>query len=444
LRTCYEGSESLKRSDLILVLVTILGEVLTLDDIDLRGRTVIVRLDINSPVNPTDGSFLDISRFRSSLPTLRELVGSKVVVLAHQSRPGKADYMTMREHARVMGRILKRPVKYVDDLIGSRAQREIRTMEVGEVLILENTRIYAEEVALKGRSIEELGRTHLVRNLSYSADAYVTDAFSAAHRAQASLVGFAERVPNVAGRLFQQEIDGVSRALGEGERPVLVILGGAKADDSVRVAGNVLDTGGADRVITGGLVANVFLAASGVDIGEVNMAIIEREAGDPKPLMDHAKAVLDKHGDRVMLPVDVAQKDDQTNTRVRNKISNMDPSLPILDLGLDTVVKYIQAIKGAKTVVCNGPMGMFEEEAFAFGTREVFTEISRVNGYTLLGGGHTGVLARTMGIDSRINHISTGGGALIQFLSGGEMPVIEALKLSKKIYMAGDFSIKPG
>lgn len=433
--------ESLKKGDPIPVLVTILGEVLTLDDIDLRGRTVIVRLDINSPVNPTDGSFLDISRFRSSLPTLRELVGSKVVVLAHQSRPGKADYMTMREHARVLGRLLNRPVKYIDDLIGSRAQREIRTMEVGEVLILENTRIYAEEVALKGRSIEELGRTHLVRNLSYSADAYVTDAFSAAHRAQASLVGFAQRVPNIAGRLFQQEIDGVSRALGEGERPVVVVLGGAKADDSVQVAGNVLDTGGADRVITGGVVANLFLAASGVDIGEVNMAIIERECENPKPLLDHAKTILDKHGEKVMLPVDVAQKDD--HTRLRNKISNMDPSLLILDLGLDTVVKYIQAIKGAKTVVCNGPMGMFEEEAFAFGTREVFSEIGRVKGYTLLGGGHTGVLARSMGIDTKVNHISTGGGALIQFLSGGEMPVIEALKLSKRIYMEGQFAIRP-
>ena len=181
--------------------MNILGEVLTLDDIDLRGHTVIVRVDINSPVNPTDGSFLDISRFQRSVPTLQELKGSKVVVLAHQSRPGKADFMTMREHARVMGRLLGRHVKYVDDLIGSKAQREIRTMEVGEVLLLENTRIYAEEVALKDKSIEDLGRTLLVRNLSYAADAYVTDAFSAAHRAQPSLVGFAQRLPCIAGRL---------------------------------------------------------------------------------------------------------------------------------------------------------------------------------------------------------------------------------------------------
>ncbi len=421
--------------------VTTLGEVLTLDDINLRGRTVIVRVDINSPVNPTDGSFLDISRFRSSLPTLRELASSKVVVLAHQSRPGKADYMTTREHARVLGRLLNRPVKYVDDLIGSKAQREIRTMEVGEVLLLENTRMYAEEVALKGRSIEELGRTHMVRNLSYAVDAYVTDAFSAAHRSQASLVGFSHRVPCIAGRLFQREVDGVSRALGEGDRPVVVVLGGAKADDSVRVAGHVLSTGGADTVLTGGVVANVFLAASGVDIGEPSMAVIEHEVGDPKPLLGDAKAILDEHGDKVMMPVDVAQKDD--HTRLRNKIKEMDPKLPILDIGLDTVVKYIQAIKEANTVVCNGPMGMFEEEAFAFGTREVFSEIGRVTGYTLLGGGHTGVLARSMGIDTSVSHISTGGGALITFLSGEEMPVIEALKESKKTYMAGEFSIQP-
>jgi phosphoglycerate kinase len=237
-----------------------LEDVLTLDDIDLRGRTVIVRVDINAPVNPTDGSFLDISRFRSSQPTLKELAGSKVVVLAHQSRPGKADYMTMREHARVLARLLSRPVKYVDDLIGSRAQREIRTMEVGELLLLENTRMFAEEVALKGKSLEEQGNTHLVRNLSNVTDVYINDAFSAAHRAQPSLVGFSHRLPCLAGRLLQQEIDGLSRALGAGDRPVVVSLGGAKPDDSVRMAGHVLETGGADTVITGGVVANTFLA----------------------------------------------------------------------------------------------------------------------------------------------------------------------------------------
>ena len=422
--------------------MTILGEVLTLDDVDLRGRTIIVRLDINSPVNPTDGSFLDITRFRSSLPTLRELAASKLVVLAHQSRPGKADYITMREHARVMGRLLNRPVKYVDDLIGSRAQREIRTMEVGEVLVLENTRMYAEEVALKGKSIPELGRTHMVRNLANAADAFVTDAFAAAHRSQPSLVGFAERLPCLVGRLFQKEIDGVSRALGDGKRPVVVVLGGAKADDSVRVAGHVLETGGADTVLTGGVVANVFLAASGVDIGEVNMRIVEREVGDPKPLLDHAKTVLDAHGEKIMLPVDVAQKTEQ-GERVRAHIEEMDTSLPILDLGVDTVVSYIRSIKKARTVVCNGPMGMFEEDAFAFGTKEVFSEIGRVNGYTLLGGGHTGVLARSLGIDQVASHVSTGGGALIQFLSGGEMPGIDGLKLSKSIYMRGEFALKP-
>jgi phosphoglycerate kinase len=421
--------------------VSILGEVLTLDDIDLRGRTIIARVDINSPVNPTDGSFLDITRFQFSLPTLRELAGTKLVVLAHQSRPGKADYTTLREHARVLGRLLSRPVKYVDDLLGSRAQREIRTMEVGEVIVLENTRMYAEEIALKGRSFEDQGRTHMVRNLANIADVYVTDAFSAAHRAQPSLVGFSQRLPCLVGRLFQREIDGVSRALGEGERPVVVVLGGAKADDSVRVAGNVLDTGGADTVITGGVVANVFLAASGIDIGDVNMAIVEREAGETKTLMTEAKAILDKHGDNLMMPVDVAQKNG--NSRVRNRVEDLDPALPVLDLGLDTVVQYIQTIRGAKTVVANGPMGMFEEEAFGFGTREVFSEIGRVKGYSLLGGGHTGVVARFLGIEAIVSHISTGGGSLIQFLSGGEMPVIEALKASKKIFMAGEFAIRP-
>ena len=347
----------------------------------------------------------------------------------------------MREHGRVLARLLGRPVKYIDDLIGSRAQREIRTMEVGEILILENTRMFAEEIALKGKSLDEQARTHMVRNLANVADVYVTDAFSAAHRSQPSLVGFSTRLPCLAGRLFQREIDGVSRALGAGERPVVVVLGGAKADDSICVAGNVLRTGGADTVITGGVVANVFLAASGVDIGDVNIEVIEREAGDSKPLIEQAKAILDDQDGKVLMPVDVAQRDG--TKRMRNRIEDIDPALPILDLGLDTVVHYIQAIRAARTVICNGPMGMFEEDAFAFGTREVFSEIGRVNGYTLLGGGHTGVVARIMGIDTTANHISTGGGALLQFLSGGEMPVIEALKTSKEIYMDGQFAIRP-
>ena len=230
--------------------------------------------------------------------------------------------------------------------------------------------------------------------------------------------------------------------MGAGERPVVVILGGAKADDSVRVAGHVLETGGADQVLTGGVVANVFLAASGVDIGEVNMRVVEREVGDPKPILDHAKMVLDTYGDKVLMPVDVAQKTEEGN-RVRARLEEMDNSLPILDLGVDSVVVYIRAIKKARTVVCNGPMGMFEEDAFAFGTREVFSEIGRVSGYTLLGGGHTGVLARSLGLDQVASHISTGGGALIQFLSGGDMPGIEALKLSKRIYQDGQFAIRP-
>jgi phosphoglycerate kinase len=315
-------------------------------------------------------------------------------------------------------------------------------MEVGEVLVLENTRMYAEEVALKGRPISEQGRTHMVRNLANAADAFVTDAFAAAHRAQPSLVGFSERLPSIAGRLFAREIDGVSRALGSGERPVVVVLGGAKADDSIAVAGHVLETGGADKVLTGGVVANVFLAASGVDIGEVNMRVVEREVGDPKPLLETAKAVLDAHGEDVLMPVDVAQKTAKGG-RVRARIEEMDTELPILDLGVDSVVNYIRVIKDAKTVVCNGPMGMFEEDAFAFGTKEVFSEIGRVSGYTLLGGGHTGVLARAMGLDQVVDHVSTGGGALITFLSGREMPVIDALKLSKAIYMRGDFSMRP-
>jgi phosphoglycerate kinase len=415
--------------------------MLTLEDVDLRGATVLVRVDINSPINPTDGTFLDITRFERSLPTLRELADSKVVVLAHQSRPGKADYTTLREHTRVLGRLLGRPSTYVDDLIGSKASRAIRTMEVGELLVLENTRLFAEETTLSKTSLETQSRTHLVRNLANVADAYVTDAFSAAHRSQPSLVGFFDRLPCIAGRLFEREVDGLSRALGGGERPVVVVLGGVKADDSVRVAANVLESGGADMVLTGGLVANVFLAASGVNIGEVNLRTILREMEGAKQIIENAGELLKSHKDKLMVPVDVAQKPD--GDRIRARIEDLDPELPIMDIGLDTVVQYIHEIKKAGTVVANGPMGVFEEDVFAFGTKEVFSEIGKCEGYTVLGGGHTGVVARALGIDTTVNHVSTAGGAMIHYLAGGEMPVIEALKRSKKLFMSGEFAIKP-
>ena len=416
-------------------------DILTLDDLSLKGKTVLLRLDINSPINPTDGSFLDISRFEESVPTLNELAESKVVVLAHQSRPGKSDFLTLREHAHVLRRLVSRPVRYVDDLIGSVAQRSIQSLQDGEILLLENTRLYAEEVSLDDKPFDVQGRTHLVRNLSNVADAYVTDAFSAAHRSQPTLVGFCERLPCAAGRLFEREVDGVGRALGEGERPVCIILGGAKADDSIMVAQNALASGGVDWIITGGVVANIFLAAKGVDIGEVNMKVIAKEVKDPKAQIAKAAALLKAHPARVKVPVDVSQKGPEGLRRARAEA--IDPALPILDIGVDTVVDYISTIRASRTVIANGPMGVFEEEPFAFGTREVYNEIGKVKGYTLLGGGHTSVVANALGIDKKVSHMSTGGGALITFLGGGEMPVIDALRRSKELYEAGQFALKP-
>jgi phosphoglycerate kinase len=314
-------------------------------------------------------------------------------------------------------------------------------MEAGEVLVLENTRLYAEEVSLDDKPFDVQGRTHLVRNLANIAEAYVTDAFSAAHRSQPTLVGFTERLPSAGGRLFQREVEGVARALGSGERPVTIVLGGAKADDSVNVAEHVLSKGGADHVLTGGLVANVFLAARGVDIGEVNLATIRKELEDADTTLRKAAMITKAHGIKLKVPVDVVQK---TPTGVRRaRIEDIDPTLPILDIGVDTVVEYISLIRKSKTVIANGPMGVFEEEAFASGTREVYSEIGRVKGYTLLGGGHTGVVAKALGIETRVSHMSTGGGALITYLGGGKMPVLDALRRSKELYLAGQFALKP-
>lgn len=402
-------------------------DILTIDDFDIEGKTILLRVDLNSPMDP-DGNILDDMRIRSHIPTLRDLESAKVVLLAHQSRPGKNDFTTMKPHAQLISKHLGRPVNYKDDIFGTHARSSIASMENGDVILLENVRFYSEE-SLK-RPAEEQARTHMVKKLSPLIDIYLNDAFAVSHRSHLSIVGFTEVLPSGAGRVMEKEITSLDRGVKGGGRPCIFVLGGAKVDDSLKVAENVLSNGGADRVLLTGVVGNVMLAASGVDIGKVNMDLIESLGYLDQ--IERAKGMLEKFDGKIGMPLDVALNDN--GKRIEMQISELPTdSIPINDIGLETIVAFSEEIKNAKTVVLNGPAGVSEIDDFALGTHEIIKAATQAE-YSIAGGGHISAEVRNLGYDNKFSHLSTGGGACIDYLAGEKLPGIEALRKAAKMH----------
>lgn len=404
-------------------------EYFTMDDFDLRGKRVLVRLDLNSPVNTETGEILDTSRFAAHLDTLKRLGESKVVIMAHQSRPGKKDFLTTKRHAEVLSRLLRRPVEYVDGLFESFVIERIKNMKDGEMILLENTRFYSEDVVLADEPISVQRKSHIVRRLAPLFDFFINDAFAAIHRPQTTLVGFAEDIPNLAGALMDREITMLSKFLTDNSRPKFAVLAGAKVDDSMKVAKNFLEKGIVDRILTGGLVSNLLLLSKGIDIGSVNREFLKKELGDIEGLISLSKELIEKYGDRIILPDDLAIKRD--NHRYEVEISELPVEDPIMDIGIGTVSKYTDMLKDAKAVILNGPMGVYELEEFSIGTMEIFKVIADLDCFKVAGGGHTISVIAKMDLNKKFTHVSVGGGALINFLSGEDMPGLEALKISK-------------
>jgi phosphoglycerate kinase len=394
----------------------------TLDRVEVKGKTVLLRVDVNSPLDPRTGEILEDSRMRECAPTLRELAekGARVVVLAHQGRPGDEDFARLEKHAARLSQILGLPVRYVPDVLGPAAKEAVKALKPGEVLLLENVRFCAEE-SLSGTP-EQMAKTFLVRELSSLADLYVNDAFGAAHRGQPSLVGFGAVLPTYAGRLMERELRGLGRAR-EPERPCVYVLGGGKSKDSLAMIENVLSKGIADLILTGGLVAQLFLSASGRDLGGPNERIL-KEKGFEKE-RERARKLLSVHGEKIRLPVDLAVE--KGGRREEVEASSLPVEFPVKDVGSRTIREYSELIRKARTVVANGPLGVFEQEGFERGTVEVLRAMADSEAYTIIGGGHMVAAAEKAGVLSRIRHVSTGGGACISFLAGEPMPVVELL-----------------
>ena len=399
----------------------------TMKELGAEGKTVLLRLDLNSPIDPTSNLILDDKRFREHLPTIRALGNSRIVIVTHQSRPGKKDFTTLEAHAEKLEQLLGTPVNYVDSIFGHHAREAIHAMKTGDVLMLENVRFNAEEnLTLKP---EEAKKTHLVKKLSSMADVFVNDAFGTAHRSQPTVVGLPMVMRSAGGLLMEKEVSTLSKVFKGAPRPVCMVLGGTKVDDSIDVARNVLDKGIADNVIVIGVVANVFLIAAGYNIGKPSTQLIAQLKYQAE--IEKAKEILAQYRDRVILPTTVAVR--ENNRRVEYSASKIPEDTPVLDIGMDSIHDFVGVLKKAGTVVFNGPAGLFEEPDFATGTYEMLKAASKV-GFSVVGGGHTAVVIEKMGLERDFTHISTGGGACIEFLTGKVLPAVDALEQSKKIF----------
>ena len=409
-----------------------MARVLTLDNVNIDNKTVLVRVDINCPLRPDTKAFLDTTRIKAIVPTLNRLIGAKVVLLAHQSRPGKDDFTSTLGHSRELGRILGRPVKWVDDLAGQKAMMAIESMKVGEILMLNNVRMYEEEINTKG-DFHQLSETTIVQNLASVADLFVYDAFACAHRSTASGVGFTHLIPCVAGELMNNEITKLDRALENPNRPCLAILGGIKVDDSIAVADNMLRNNICDEFWPTGGVANLLLELSGHDIGSLNHDFLVKELGKNwHQTVETAKSLLADFKKKIHLPVDVAAHIE--DNRVDIDVGELPIEAPIFDLGIQSIRNLSSAIKTAGTIHLNGPAGVFERPDLAFGTVEMLNACAESEAYVVVGGGHTATLIVKHGLRDKMGHLSTGGGACLDYIAGKNLPAVASLEASANAF----------
>jgi len=403
--------------------------ILTMDDFDFDNRTVLVRVDFNSPIDPETGKILEDARIRMhGETTIKELVekGSKVVVLAHQGRPGEPDFTSLEQHAKVLSGILGRPVRYIDDLFGEKAKSAIREMKSEEILVLQNVRTYAKE--RKKGTPEEQAKTEFVQSLAPLADIFVNDAFAAAHRAHVSIVGFTPVLPSVAGRIMERELEALAKALESPEKPCVYILGGAKADDALRISKYVLDNNIADYILTGGVAGHLFLVAKGLDLGRLNIEFLQK-----KKLMEFVQGIRElirEYPKRIKTAPDLAI--DVDGKRREISVEELPTDYSLCDIGTKTIQQYAEIIEKAKSIVVSGPVGIFENEEFAKGTKMILEAVANSQAFTLVGGGHTVAAVKQFALEQKMGYISTAGGALIEFLMGEELPGVAALEEAAK------------
>ena len=406
-------------------------KISSLDDIGFAGRVVLLRVDINSPLDPTTKLIVDDSRLDKALPTIKELAdaGARVVVLAHQG--DTLDYhnlTSLREHATKLSSKLGRPVRFIDDVAGPAARAAIKQLGDGDILLLDNVRYLTEEVSTFEEGVKlsasDMTATYLVSNLAPLADVYVNDAFAAAHRDSPSMVAFQELLPSVGGRLLVQETNALTRIAADPIRPCVFLIGGLKVSDAFAMMSNVLADGTADRILTSGITANIMIAARDVDLGGPTMSFIAERSLDS--FIPQAADLLSTFGDRIDVPIDFAFDEDGTRGEV--DATDLPVDRLIVDIGTRTVARYERTIADAATLFVNGPAGVYESPAGEYGTRSLWNAVAAAHATSVIGGGDTVASARRFIDLSDISFVSTGGGALIRYLSGQNLPLLDAME----------------
>ena len=406
----------------------------TLDDFDYRGKTVLLRVDINSPIDPKTKKITNENRIIQSLPTIKEIIskGARLVIIAHQG--DTLDYqnlISLKEHALKLSQRLGREVQFIDDVAGPAAREKIRNLKEGEILLLDNLRYLTEEVSTFEDAVkltpQEMTHTYLVRNLAPLVDYYVNDAFAAAHRNAPSMVAFQELLPSAAGILYDKEVTALTMVLENPRRPCVFLLGGAKISDAFSMMKKVLAEGSADFVLTAGITGQVMHLALGKRLGSPSEKFITDRGLDK--FVAPAREYLRDYPQKIGIPVDFGIDDGGQRREV--SAAELPVEGLIIDIGPKTVTEYAKILGQAGTIFVNGPAGVYEQEIGAYGTRELWRIIGDASGDSVIGGGDTVASAARLGDLTKIKHVCTGGGALIRFLSGVRLPLVEAMKKSK-------------
>ena len=399
--------------------------LLTIDDFDFKGKTVFLRVDINCPIDPETLEISGTKRIEEVVETINSLNDAKIVIASHQGRVGNKDYTGMENHAKVLEKLLGRNVTYVSDVMGSSAQSEIKKLKDGEIILLDNLRLCAEENYEFSPS--NAAKTIMVQRLSKMLDFCVLDSFPSAHRSHPSIVGFPYVLPSCAGRLVEKEVKKLDEIMSVTKAPFVLVLGGKKVEDRLEAIRLLIANGRADHVLLTGLIANVFLRAQ----GRIKSTLgIKRE----DEIVAKAHTLIGEFPDVFSTPVDVAIE--QNGKRVQLDIRELTKDDEIYDLGLKTSQHYEKIISRAGTVFISGPAGYFEKEGFDFGTKSLLEAISNSMATTIVSGGHLSSALKKFGLAEKITHISTAGGALVRYLTGIKLPMIQALEESAKNYKA--------
>jgi len=396
---------------------------LTIDDFDFKGKTVFLRVDMNCPIDPDTLEISGTKRIEEIIETINSLNSAKIVIASHQGRVGNKDYTSMEKHAEVLQKLLNRKVTYVNDVIGSAAQNEIKKLNDGEILLLDNLRLCAEEnYEFSGSNA---AKTIMVRRLSKLLDLCVLDSFPSAHRSHPSIVGFPYVLPACAGRLVENEVKKLDEIMSVAKAPHVLVLGGKKVEDRLEAIRLLIENGRADHVLLTGLIGNVFLRAQ----GRIRSTLgIKRE----DEIVAKAHTLIGEFPDVFSTPVDVAIE--QNGKRVELDIRELNKDDEIYDLGPKTIEHYGKIISEAGTVFISGPAGFFEKEDFGYGTKALLEVVAASKATTIVSGGHLSSALKKFGLVEKITHISTAGGALVRYLTATKLPMIKALEESAEKY----------